>query len=59
VIPTDDSGARERLAHIARMIEHYRQVKKHRLQRQAAALWRQVEAQQALVQFEKPPDRVH
>lgn len=59
MIPPDDSGARERLARIARMIEHYRLVKKHRLQRQAAAVWRKVEADEALVQFEKPPDRVH
>jgi hypothetical protein len=59
MIPTGDSGAGERLARIARMIEHYRLVKKHRLQRQAAALWRQVEAHEALVHFGKPPARVH
>lgn len=50
---------RDRLARIERMIEHYRLAKTLRVQRRAVTLWQRLEARQALVQFEKPPERVH
>ena len=59
MIPLDDAGRRDRIARIGRMIEHYREAKKRRLVRQAMTLWRQVEAQEKLRGFEKPPERVH
>ena len=59
MIPLDNAGWRDRIARIERMIEHYREAKKRRLVRQAMTLWRQVEAQEKLRGFEKPPERVH
>jgi hypothetical protein len=59
MIPLDGAGRRDRIARIERMIEHYREAKKRRLVRQAMTLWRQVEAQEKLRGFEKPPERVH
>jgi hypothetical protein len=50
---------RNRLAHIERMIEHYRLARILRAQRRAITLWQRLEARQALAQFEKPPERVH
>ena len=41
------------------MIEHYRREKIRRLERRAMTLWRRLEAQQVLVNFEKPPERIH
>ena len=52
-----DTG--DRLARIERMIEHYRLAKDRLLQQRAIAMWRKLEAQQALVQLEKPLERVH
>ena len=52
-----DTG--DRLARIERMIEHYRLEKNRLLERRAMTLWRRLEAQQALLEFEKPPERVH
>jgi hypothetical protein len=40
-------------------MEHYRLAKKRRLRRRAITLWRKLEAQQALVELEKPLERVH
>ena len=47
------------LARIERMMEQYRLAKKRRLQRQVIALWRKLEAQRAIAQFEQPPERIH
>jgi hypothetical protein len=41
------------------VIEHYRVEKKRRLLRQAIRLWRKLEAQQVVLQLEKPLSRVH
>jgi hypothetical protein len=41
------------------MIEHYRLEKKRRLLRRAITMWRKLEAQQALLDLDKPPQRVH
>ena len=40
------------------MIEEYRRAKKGRLQRRAMAVWRKLEARQALARFEQPLERV-
>ena len=55
----DDADAGDRLARIERMIEHYRLAKDRLLERRAVTLWRKLETQQAFVEFEKPPERVH
>jgi len=52
-----DTG--DRRARIERMIEHYRLAKDRLLERRAVTLWRKLEIQQAFVEFEKPPERVH
>ena len=57
--PVDHGGTRDRLARIERVIEHYRVEKKRRLLRRAIRLWRKLEAQQLILEFEKPFDRVH
>jgi len=48
-----------RLARVERMIEQYRLAKRRRLERRAVALWRKLEARQALGRFEQPLERVH
>jgi cobalamin biosynthesis Mg chelatase CobN len=58
-VPINRAYAGGRLAQIERMIEQYRHAKKRRLQQRAIALWRKLEARQALVRFEKPLERVH
>jgi hypothetical protein len=50
---------RSRLARVERMIEQYRRAKRRRLERRAIALWRKLEARQALGRFEQPLERVH
>jgi hypothetical protein len=52
-------GGTDRLARIERMIEHYRLEKKRRLVRRAITMWRRLESQQALREFEKPLERIH
>ncbi len=59
VRPIDYGGTGDRLARIERVIEHYRVEKKRRLLRRAIRLWRKLEAQQVVLQLEKPLDRVH
>jgi hypothetical protein len=59
VRPIDCGGSDDRLVRIERVIEHYRVEKKRRLLRRAVRLWRKLEAQQVILQFEKPLDRVH
>ena len=59
VLPIGHADTGDRLARIERMIEHYRLAKDRLLQRRAIAMWRKLEAQQALVELEKPPERVH
>ena len=59
VVPIDHADTGDRLARIERMIEHYRLAKDRLLQRRAIAMWRKLEAQQALFELEKPPERVH
>ena len=49
----------DRIARLDRMIEQYRLAKKRRLVRQAMSLWRKIQAQQKVLDFEKPVDRVH
>jgi hypothetical protein len=58
-MPIDHTHTSDRLACIERMIEHYRLAKKRRLEQRAITLWRKIAAQQALVEFEKPLERVH
>jgi len=58
-VPIDLADTDDRRARIERMIEHYRLAKGRRLQRLAMSLWRRLEAQQALVELEKPFERVH
>jgi len=58
-MPIDHSDTGDRLERIERMIEHYRLAKNRLLERRAIALWRKLEAQQALVELEKPPERIH
>ena len=59
VVPIGHADTGDRLARIERMIEHYRLAKDRLLQRRAIAMWRKLEAQQALVEFEKPLERIH
>ena len=59
MMPIDHSDTGDRLERIERMIEHYRLAKNRLLERRAIALWRKLEAQQALVELEKPPERIH
>jgi len=59
VSPIVCGGSDERLVRIERVIEHYRVEKKRRLLRRAIRLWRKLEAQQVILQFEKPLDSVH
>jgi hypothetical protein len=58
-MPVPHGGIGDRLARIERMIEHYRLAKNRLLERRAMTLWRKLEAQQAFVDLEKPPERVH
>ena len=59
VRPIDCGGSDDRLVRIERVIEHYRVEKKRRLLRRAIRLWRKLEAQQVILQFEKPHNSVH
>ena len=59
VVPIGHADTGDRLARIERMIEHYRLAKDRLIQRRAIAMWRKLEAQQALVELEKPPERIH
>jgi hypothetical protein len=59
VRPIDFGGSGDRLVRIERIIEHYRMEQKRRLLRRAKRLWRKLEAQQVILAFEKPHDRVH
>ena len=56
---SDHGGTADPLARFARMMEHYRLAKIRRLERRAIALWRKREAQQVLIELEKPLERVH
>jgi hypothetical protein len=58
-MPRECAGTDDRLARIERMIEHYRFAKSRRQVQRAIALWRKIEAQEALADFEKPPERIH
>ena len=57
--PSDRPDTLSRLARVERMIEQYRLAKRRRLERRAIALWRKLEARQALGRFEHPLERVH
>jgi hypothetical protein len=59
VIPLDLGDTRDPLGPIDRMIEYYRVAKMRRLQRRAITLWQKLEARQAVVDLEKPLERVH
>ena len=59
VVPIGHADTGDRLARIERMIEHYRLANNRLLERRAIAMWRKLEAQQALLEFEKPLERVH
>jgi hypothetical protein len=59
MMPSDRAHTDDRLARIERMIEHYRLAKKRRLRRFGITLWRKMEWWQALVELERPPERVH
>jgi hypothetical protein len=53
------TGADDRLARIERIIEQYRHAKKRRQLRRAIALWKKLEARQAVARFEQPLERIH
>jgi hypothetical protein len=59
VRPVDLRETRERRARIERLIAEFREAKKRRLVKVALKLWRQSEAEQRLLSFEAPPDRIH
>jgi len=58
-MPIDHADTDDRLARIERTIERYRLAKRRRLMRRAITVWRKIEAQQAFIELEKPPERVH
>jgi hypothetical protein len=58
-MPIPPGDTRDPLGPIERMIEHYRRAKMCRLQRRAVTLWRKLEARQAVVNLDKPLERVH
>jgi hypothetical protein len=59
-MPIDHADTNDGLARIERMIEHHRLAKKkRRLQRWAIGCRRKLEVRQALIEFEKPLERVH
>jgi hypothetical protein len=58
-MPNDHDETGDRPARIEQVIERYRLEKKRRLQRRADSLWRKQEALQALIDLEKPLERVH
>jgi hypothetical protein len=58
-VPGDHGDAGDRLLRIEWMIQRYRLAKEQRLQQQAIALWRKLEAHKALLQLEKPLERIH
>ena len=57
--PVNHGGTDDRLARIERVIEHHRIEKKRRQLRRAIRLWRKLEVQQVILEFEKPLERVH
>ena len=59
VMPIGHVDTADRLACIERLIEHYRLEEIRRLERRTMALWRKMEARQALAKFEKPLERIH
>jgi hypothetical protein len=59
VRPVTHGGTRDSLARIERVLEHYRIEKKRRHMRRAIRLWRKLEVQQVILEFEKPLERVH
>ena len=59
MIPMDVAERCDRIVRLDRMMEQYRLAKKRRLVRQAMSLWRKIQAQQKVLDFEKPVDRVH
>ena len=59
MIPADLADRSDRIARLERLMEQYRLAKKRRLVRQAMSLWRKIQAQQKVLDFEKSADRVH
>jgi hypothetical protein len=55
----DRTDSDEREARLKLLIEAYRARKERRLVRRAIRLWRQAEAQLAVIQNEQQPDRIH
>jgi hypothetical protein len=53
----DDTG--DPVGRIERLIEHYRVEKTRRLEHRAIAMWRKLESRQAVVELERPLERVH
>jgi hypothetical protein len=58
-MPIGRADPGDRRASIERMIEWHRLETIRRLEQRAMALWRKIEARQALAGFEKPLERVH
>jgi hypothetical protein len=55
----DPIHAAEQRARIAQMIEEYREATQRRLLQRAKTLWLDAEADQRLLAFEAPAERVH
>lgn len=53
------ADARELIARVSRMMEKYPAEKQRRLLKQAVKAWRKNEADQAIIDLERPPERVH
>jgi hypothetical protein len=49
----------ERLARIERMIDEYQAAKERRFLQRAMKEWQNAEAQQTLLELDKPPERIH
>lgn len=58
-MPTDRTDIDDRHARIELMFANHRLERKDRVMRRAMAKWRTLETQQALIELDKPPDRIH
>lgn len=55
----DETDATDRIAHLERLIEDYRQAKRRRLLERAMKLWRRLKAGQQRADLEWSPRRIH
>jgi hypothetical protein len=57
--PNDPTRAAQQRARIEQLIEEYRKASERRLLQRAMTMWLDAEADQRLVAFEAPEERVH